>query len=77
MTEVVVDQFKLLVSIHTNDITQHINVPAKFYQYFRMSRFHFNALLLKTENDITEQNSTFIRIGLTPKRNKFYYAFNI
>lgn len=31
----------------------------KFFKYFRMSRFHFNALYLKIKDDISKQNFQF------------------
>jgi hypothetical protein len=42
--------------------------------YFRMSSVQFNALLLKTENDITEQNSIYFD---DTKTENFHYAVNI
>ncbi|KAL4104449.1 hypothetical protein QTP88_019750 [Uroleucon formosanum] len=38
----------------------------KFFKYFRMTRFQFNVLFLKIENNITKQNTHF-REAIPPK----------
>jgi len=52
----------------------------KFFKYFRMTRFQFNVLFLKIENNITKQNTHF-REAIPPKEKLAvclrYMAFDI